>query len=46
VKPAASSTQPSCSTPIEWTFTFQLPACQAMSESWTICTIRPLRETM
>ena len=46
VKPPGPYVKPSCSIPTEWEFTFQLPACQAMSERWTSCTIRPLRATM
>ncbi len=46
VKPAGSSVIPSCSIPIEPSFTLGFPECQAMSERCTICTIAPLRATM
>ena len=45
VKPPDPYVKPSCSIPTECEFTFQLPACHAMSERWTIWTIFPLRPT-
>ena len=45
VKPPGPYVKPSCSIPTDCVLTFQLPACQAMSDRWTSCTILPRRET-
>ena len=46
VNPSGPYVKPSCSIPTDWTFVRQLPACQAMSDTCTSCTIFPPRETM
>ena len=45
VNPRRPYVKPSCSTPTDCSFVPQLPACHAMSERWTSCTILPFRET-
>src|SRR5688500_130294 len=44
VKPCGPYVKPSCSIPTDSTLVRQFPACQAISERCTSCTILPLRE--